>query len=101
MVENKGIEINTIAYPIKIPGIVGRLVGEEAVVILPEKGQVKVLNEVGARIWTLADGRNTIRDIINAICEEYKVPTEQAEADVLDFIRLLIDKNVLELKHKP
>ncbi len=49
------------SYPVPTAAVVGRLVENEAVLVLPEKAQVKVLNQVGARIWALADGRRTLR----------------------------------------
>ena len=35
------------------PGVVYQIVDGEAVVVLPQAGQIKVLNEVGTRIWSL------------------------------------------------
>jgi hypothetical protein len=40
----------------------GRRLEHEAVVVLPDKGEVKVLNEVGAQIWALADGTRSVRN---------------------------------------
>lgn len=88
-------------YPVTNPTVVGRVLEGEAVLVLPEKAQVKVLNEVGARIWALADGTHTVRDIAAAICAEYDVDPAQAEADVLDFVAQLAERGIVELSTRP
>lgn len=77
------------SFPQPAPGVVGRLVDDEAVLVLPERGQVKVVNQVGARIWELLDGRRSVREIAAQICAEYQVDLSQAEADTLEFLAAL------------
>lgn len=79
------------------PDIVSRLVDEETVIVLPERGQIKVLNGVGSRIWTLADGERTLGDIVQSICREYDVSSVRAEADVLAFVEGLIQDDVISI----
>jgi len=87
--------------PQPVPGVVGRMIESavptqtEAVLVLPEKGQVKVLNEVGARIWKLVDSKNSVRQIAENICREYQVEQNQAEADTMIFISDLIDRGIV------
>jgi hypothetical protein len=47
------------------------------------------LNEVGARIWELVDGKATAGQIKDRIVEEYEVTPEQAEADLMEFLNQL------------
>lgn len=82
-------------YPFPESGVVGRLIEGEAVLVLTSLGQVKVLNEVGARIWSLADGSRTIREIARLISAEYEVELMQAEKDTEEFILLLHQKGIL------
>jgi hypothetical protein len=89
------------SFPIPDSTVVGRIVDDEAVLVLPEEGQVKVLNEVGARIWTLADGSITIREIAGNICAEYRVEQTTAEEDVVDFIELMIKHGAIKLLDHP
>lgn len=84
------------AIPVPAPGVVGRVVDDEAVLVLPEKGEVKVLNEVGARIWTLTDGARSVKEIAQVICEEYEVEQKLAEADTLEFLEELEDRGAVE-----
>ena len=89
------------AYPVQVPGVVSRVVGEEAVLVQPELAKVKVLNEVGARIWSLADGTRTIEQITTLLCEEYQVDAIQAQSDVLEFIGELVKRGMLLAADSP
>ena len=84
--------------PVPRSTVVSHTVEDEAVVLMPERGQVKVLNEVGTRIFALADGTRTIRDIAAVIHTEYDVELAQAEADVLDFLATLVTKDIVTLE---
>lgn len=83
------------SIPAPNPNVVGRMVDGEAVLVLPDQGQVKVLNPVGARIWSLADGSRSIAQIAQVICDEYDVDPQQAQADALEFFTRLEDKGVV------
>ncbi|MCI0521419.1 MAG: PqqD family protein [Chloroflexi bacterium] len=89
------------SIPAPAPGVVGRVIpGEgsapmEAVLVLPARGQVKVLNELGAKIWSLLDGRRSVREIAAALCAEYAVGREQAEQDTLEFLNHLAGRGAV------
>ncbi len=77
------------------PDIVGQLVQDEAVLIMPGHGNIKVLNEVGAFIWQRLDGSHTLAEIAAAVCSEYPVSHEQATADVLAFVNELVQRDMV------
>lgn len=77
------------------PNLVTRDIDGEVVIMIPAKGKVLALNEVGSFIWNRINGSNSIEDILNAVCHEFDVNREQAAVDVDDFITLLYDKNLL------
>ena len=58
-------------------------------IIVPVKNNVGdlnsiyTLNEIGTFIWRLIDGATSTTQIVNAICEEYDVQSEEAEKDVV------------------
>jgi coenzyme PQQ biosynthesis protein PqqD len=56
------------------------------------------LNETGALIWELCDGKRTILDIIEALSEQYPESRTQIEADVKTLITQLIERDIGELK---
>ena len=70
----------------------GRQLENEAVLVLPDKGEEKVLNEVDARNWALTDGRHSVRQIAATVSTEYRVDQSVAEADTLEFVAQLAAK---------
>ncbi len=90
--------LNLDSKPKPNASVQGRQLENEAVLVLPDKGEVKVLNTVGARIWSLADGSRSVREIAAAICAEYSISTAQVEADTLDFIRELAAKGIVTIR---
>lgn len=67
----------------------------ETAVILPTASAVRVLNEVGARVWELADGR-TFAEIVNTLVNEYDVERTQLELDAQAFLSELHSRGLLE-----
>lgn len=92
-------EFSLDSIPVPNPNVVGRVVSDEAVLVLPDKGTVKVLNEVGARIWSLVDGIRTAREIAATIFAEYHVELTAAEQDTLAFLGDLAYRGVLTLQN--
>jgi hypothetical protein len=92
------MELTLNSYPAPSENARGRRLEHEAVIVLPDRGEVKVLNEVGAQIWTLADGTRSVRDIAAALCVEYEVPPTEAEADTLTFLAELQQKGLITLR---
>jgi hypothetical protein len=48
------------------------------------------VNEVGARVYELIDGKRAVREIVEAFVTEFDVAFETAEADVREFIAQLL-----------
>jgi hypothetical protein len=67
----------------------------ETAVILPTASAVRVLNEVGARVWELADGR-TFGEIIDALVNEYDVERIRLRLDAEAFVLELHSRSLLE-----
>lgn len=67
----------------------------ETAVILPSASAVRVLNEVGARVWELADGR-TFAEIIDVLVNEYEVERTQLRLDAEAFLSELHSRSLLE-----
>ena len=93
--------------PRKNTNVIGRVLEgkipseTEAVILLPEKGQVKVINEVGAYIWSLIDGTNTVRQIVALICSEYEVDQKIAERDANNFLADLVQRGIIQIMQQP
>jgi hypothetical protein len=89
------LTLDTILTP--NPNVVSRIVDDEAVLVLPERGEVKVFNMVGSRIWELVDGVRTIREISTLICQEFEVNQTTSEQDTLEFVTTILEKGVVNL----
>ena len=81
--------------PTQNPAVVGRIVSDEAVIVFPKKGQVKVLNEVGARIWSLVNGVRKVKEIVEIINIEFAVSGEEARNDTCEFLSQLADREII------
>ena len=70
-------------------------------IIVPIKGHVGdlegvfTLNELGTMIWELINGQATGRELVEAVRNEYDVGAEEAERDVVDFLRSLEDAGLI------
>jgi hypothetical protein len=83
------------SLPRQALNVVSRQIDDEAVLVHPLQGKVRVLNTVGARVWELADGQRTVAEIAQIITAEYDVELPRAQADVLAFCDDLAQAGVL------
>jgi hypothetical protein len=73
---------------------VARAIAGETIIV-PIRGQVGDLNaiynfnEVGTFIWEHIDASTNVRQIVDAVANEFEVTPEEAERDVLQFIASL------------
>ena len=63
--------------------VVTRKTGNEYVLVpisdnVADMDSVYTLNETGAFIWELIDGKKSVSDLIKALAEEYKIDIETA-----------------------
>lgn len=73
-----------------------RTIGGKAVVVVIDANELHTLNEVGSRVWELAQG-TSLADIAETIASEYEVEPDVAMADVRTFARQLLGKGMLEI----
>lgn len=74
----------------KNESIVARRLDEEIILVpirnnIGDMNNVYVLNEVGARIWELIDGRKDLSEIVSVIKNEFDSPPD-VERDIREFI---------------
>ena len=81
------------------PEAVWRTFGHETAVILPEAPAVRTLNEVGTRVWELADGK-TLGEMLDVLLNEFDVPRAALEADVRAFLVELEARQLLEIQDR-
>lgn len=58
---------------------------------------IYTLNELGTLVWQLIDGKNNVTQIVDAICSAYDVTPEEAETDVLEFLKSLETGGLIRL----
>lgn len=78
----------------RAPAALSREFDHELAIILPTASAVRVLNEVGARIWSLADGR-TLTEILDVLVNEYDVERTQLRVDAEAFLSELQSRGLL------
>jgi hypothetical protein len=64
-------------------------------VLVTAYGDVYALTDVGADIWSLADGTRSVAEIATAITEQYDVLPETALRDVRAFVDELVEARLL------
>lgn len=68
---------------------------EESILYDPIQGNVHILNETGASIWELCDGRRTIEEIAKIIEIDFEAEDESVLADVKEFVEELEKQGLL------
>ena len=73
------------------PSVVTRKTGSEYVLVpiannIADMNSVFTLNETGAFIWELIDGKRDVKEIITELTKEYDIDITTAAADVMAFI---------------
>lgn len=57
---------------------------------------VMTFNEVGAEVFTLLNGENSVESIVEKLSAEYDAPKEQIEADVKALIEKMREYGLIE-----
>jgi Coenzyme PQQ synthesis protein D (PqqD) len=71
--------------------------GDSGVLLDPVGGEYFSLTEVGARIWELSDGSNSIDEIGELVAAEYDAPLETIRADTTRLVDELAAEGLLTL----
>ena len=85
------------ARPRRQDGVLAQEAQGQTVLLRLEDGSYYAVDEVGAMIWELCDGRRSLHDMVASLCEQFEAPRETVAADVLEFVsdlrreRLLVD----------
>jgi predicted RNase H-related nuclease YkuK (DUF458 family) len=78
----------------KSDSIVFRKIADEFILVpirqnVGDLESIYTLNETGARIWELIDGKNKVNEIKEKIVEEFEVTPEEAEKDIVEHLMQL------------
>ena len=72
-----------------------RLIDNEAIIVDIKEGESIYLNEVAAFIWNSIDGENTVKEIIEHICDNFDIDIETAKKDTFNFLETLLEKKLI------
>jgi hypothetical protein len=73
-----------------------RIVADEGVVIRQQAAEVLVVNEVGARLLQLLDGKRSLAQVRARLAAEFEVEPAELERDVAAYVDALIAAGVVE-----
>lgn len=74
------------------------MLGDEAAILNLKNTVYYGLNPVGARVWNLAQQLRSVREIRDALLEEYEVAAEQCERDLLDLLEKMREQGLIEVR---
>lgn len=74
--------------------------GGEAVILDLKSGIYHGLNEVGARIWKLIEEPKTVKEIEQALLEEYEVEPECCQRDLLALLQNLKAAGLIKVNNE-
>ena len=76
--------------------VLSKEAGDTVILLTPDSGEYFTLNEVGGRIWELADGTRSVREIAAELAGEYEAPAGEIEADALEVLGELAGEQLLD-----
>jgi hypothetical protein len=87
---------------IKDDNLMARNIAGETLIVpirnsIGDLNSIYTLNEVGARIWQLIDGRMSVNQIASAISAEYDVAAAEAATDVLELLDSMAEAGLIRL----
>lgn len=75
--------------------LIWRLLDDNAVVVSPHVGEVRVLNGIGTVIWQLLVEKQSPMQIEDYLVANYEVSHEKAQKDIQLFFSDLTDRGIL------
>jgi pyrroloquinoline quinone biosynthesis protein D len=73
---------NELLKPVHAANVAARVYGNDAVIISPDEGVVRMLNPTATRIWQLVDGSRSADDIAAVLTGEYDIDFPHARQSV-------------------
>ena len=64
--------------------------------IFPEPEEKRIrLDEAGSLVWELCDGEKTVKEIVDSLCERYKLLPREAELSLSSYLRSLSQRGLI------
>lgn len=92
----------TDCYPKRAPNVPARVFDGEVIIMNPSDSALFNLNETGSAIWLAADGRTSLRQIVERdILPAFDVDPAEAFSDAAEFTRSLAAHAILLVLSEP
>lgn len=72
-------------------------VADELVMFEPDAGKYYGLNEIATAIWEKLEKEMTVDELCEALTSEFDVSPEQCREDVVDFLKKLVEKELVKI----
>jgi hypothetical protein len=76
--------------------VIWRQLDNNAVIVSPRSGEVRVLNNVGTVIWQMLTEQYSVADIVDHLADNYQVTPIQARQDVILFLQELDERDLIQ-----
>lgn len=84
--------------PCRMEGVVARTLDDETVLLNLTTEEYYSVNEVGTRVWELADGEHTVAAIVDVIVTEYEAERSEVAEDVLALLDELVAEKLVRFQ---
>ncbi len=82
----------------RAPHVIMRPEDDEAFLLVPETGALKLLNPTARAVWELLDGERAVAEVAAAVAASYpEVAAEAITADVARFLGELLEAGLAEV----
>lgn len=95
MPETRPISLESVV--VVSPDAVSRELDGEAVILELASGTYFGLNDVGTRIWALIGERRSLRQVFEALRQEYDVQPEALERDLVELVERMREKGLVDV----
>jgi hypothetical protein len=72
--------------------------GDEAAILNMKNSVYYGMNAVGASVWNLLQQPKRVRELRDAVMEEYEVDAEQCERDLLELLEKMRSEGLIEVR---
>ena len=89
---------NRASTPERSTDVASSRTGETTLILNVGDGHYFSLDDVGSRVWDLADGTRSVGEIATIIADEYSAPPEVIAADVDQLFKELAEAGLVTLR---
>jgi hypothetical protein len=94
------VQPNSNVFPRRTPTVSWEAVDRDATLLRVSDREVVRVNEVGTRVWELADGTRSLTAIAHELTVEFDVTDERALADAKSFVAELWELGAIDLSEQ-